>query len=155
MGLETARLLQAVMAGGAAPAEPMLMPPVGVTVRGSTDVIPTEDPMLARAFAFIRDHALEGISGGDVVEAVPLSRREFEKQCKAILGRTPLEQIHHLKLNEAQRLLAQTDLTVTQVAERCGFGDVHHLSRWFRRVTGHSPSDYRDMLRGGAATDEE
>ena len=148
MGLEAAGLLEALMAGGEEPREPIRMPPMGVTVRKSSDVVAAEDPLVARAFAFIREKACEGISVGNVIDAVPLSRREFEKQCKALVGRTPLEQIHHVRLNEAQRLLTQTDLTVTQIAGRCGFGDVHHLSRWFARLTGQRPSEYREGMRG-------
>lgn len=143
MGVAAANLLESMMRGCDEPGKPLLVPPPGVTVRGSTQVVAQDDPLLARALQYIREHACEGISVKQVVAAVPVSRREFEKQCKRLLGRTPLEQIYHVRMNEARRLLTQTRLPVAEVAARCGFSDSQYLSRVFGKAEGATPREYR------------
>jgi AraC-like DNA-binding protein len=76
-----------------------------------------------------------GVSGGYLAEAV-----------KAATGRTPGRLIREARTHEAKRLLARTDLTVRQVADRVGFTDPAYFCRFFRRETGVSPGDFR---RGG------
>ncbi|MDQ0844390.1 AraC-like DNA-binding protein [Streptomyces sp. V1I6] len=76
-----------------------------------------------------------GVSGGYLAEAV-----------KAATGRTPGRLIREARTHEAKRLLARTDLTVRQVADRVGFTDPAYFCRFFRRETGVSPGAFR---RGG------
>ena len=156
MGLLAAQRLSAMMTGDGQDREPgggggeggvVQLPPAGVTVRGSTDIVASGDPHVARALRYIRQHACDGIKVNDVMDVVPISRREFEKQCKTLLGRTPLEQIHHVRMNQARRLLTQTDLSIGEVSHRCGFKNVHYLGRWFGKLTGMTPSEFRAQHR--------
>ena len=153
LGLLGADLLARLIRGEPTPEEPLLLPPAGLTVRGSTDIVASGDPHVARALRFIRQHACSGINVGDVMDAVPISRREFEKSCKSLLGRTPLGQIHHVRMNEAKRLLTQTDLPIGEVSQRCGFNNVHYLGRWFGKAEGCTPSEYRTRHRAAGASD--
>jgi len=57
--------------------------------------------------------------------------------------KTPLEVIHHRIALEGKRLLLKTDLMAKEVAFRLGFEDQSHFSRFFKKETGMSPSDYR------------
>lgn len=142
-GYEAARLLDRLMAGERVPAEPVLVPPLGVATRQSTDVLAIEDRDIARAVRFIREHACDGINVDDVLRHVPLSRRAFEKRFLDRLGRTPHQEILRLKIFRAERLLAETDLTLAAIAERAGFRHAEYLSVAFKRVTGRTPGAYR------------
>ncbi|MBB4699432.1 helix-turn-helix domain-containing protein [Sphaerisporangium siamense] len=62
-------------------------------------------------------------------------------------GRTPGQIIRSAVLTEAQRLLANTDMTCAQVADRLGFEDASYFSRFFRREAGAPPSAYRKQAR--------
>ncbi|RLK60967.1 helix-turn-helix transcriptional regulator [Actinokineospora cianjurensis] len=73
-----------------------------------------------------------GVSPGYLTEAV-----------KAATGRTPSELVRQSRAAEAKRLLARTDLTVRQVADRVGFADAAYFCRFFRREAGVSPGDFR------------
>lgn len=77
-GYEAARLLDFLMAGRSDLPLAHLVPPWGVAVRGSTDVLATDDADVSAAVRFIRAHATEGINVHDVLRAVPLSRRVLE-----------------------------------------------------------------------------
>ncbi|MYW00938.1 helix-turn-helix domain-containing protein [Streptomyces sp. SID3343] len=66
---------------------------------------------------------------------------------KASTGRTPGLLIRRAQAVEAKRLLAGSDLTVRQVADRVGFADPAYFCRFFRRETGRTPGDYRRDIR--------
>ena len=56
--------------------------------------------------------------------------------------------LRHLRLQKAMGLLLQSDLSITQVAERCGFDSIFTFSRSFHRFTGLTARDYRRRFTG-------
>jgi AraC family transcriptional regulator len=69
------------------------------------------------------------------------------------LGRTPMEFIRTLRLDQARRLLINMDYSIGQIARQCGFSSATHFGVAFRRAYGQSPSDFRNNLSAsGAAT---
>lgn len=67
VGFEAAALLDRLMAGGAPPKHPILIPPLGVITRQSTDVVAVPDRLVARALDLIREHACDGWNVDTVV----------------------------------------------------------------------------------------
>ena len=142
-GYEAASLLHRMMAGEKIAPQLLLLAPVGIATRQSTDVVAVRDARLARAVRFIREHACDGISVLDVLKAVPMSRTLLERRFKKILGRTPHDQILRVKIDRAKNILATTDLSVALVAERTGFEHVEYFSVAFKRICGETPGQYR------------
>ena len=147
-GYEAAALLDRLMAGKRVAAKPHLIAPLGVAARQSTDVLAVDDREIARAVQFIREHACAGINVSDLLRAVPLSRRVLEQRFQRLLGRTPREEILHVRLNRVQQLLSETDLPLYLIAERTGFEHVEYLSVVFKRETGRTTSEFRSAARG-------
>ena len=147
VGYEACALLDRLMAGHAPPREPVLVPPTGLVARRSSDVLAVDDPDLAKAIRFIRDHADEPIRVDDVVASVPLSRRVLERRFRQGLGRSPAQEIRRVRLRIAKKLLVETDLPIAQVAAASGFTSAVHFSLRFPRETGLSPSRYRKRFR--------
>jgi LacI family transcriptional regulator len=147
-GYEAAALLDRLMSGKTVPPVAHLIPPLGVAARQSTDVLAVEDRDVAHAVRLIREHACEGINVGDVLRAVPLSRRVLEQRFHRLLGRTPREEILNVRLARVKQLLAETDVPLYAIAERTGFEHVEYLSVVFRRETGGTPSAFRQAARG-------
>jgi LacI family transcriptional regulator len=147
-GYEAAALLDRMMAGKRVAPVAHLIAPLGVVSRQSTDVLAIDDRDIARAVQFIREHACSGINVGDVLRAVPLSRRVLEQRFQKLLGHTPREEILHVRLNRVKQLLIETDLSLYLIAERAGFEHVEYLSVVFKRETGRTPSAFRDGARG-------
>jgi len=143
VGFEAAALLDRLMRGRAAPADPLLVPPLGVSARQSSDILAIDDAEVARALHYIRRHALEGITVEEVMAEVPLSRRMLEHRFRRRLGRTPKEEIQRLRFEEARSLLATTDLPLARISDRLGFHQPAYLSAAFRREAGVTPSAYR------------
>ena len=57
-----------------------------------------------------------------------------------IVGVSPLEYVHRLRLEEAYRLLSDSSRNVSEVAMEVGFDDANYFSRLFRKKMGMSPS---------------
>ena len=146
-GYEAAALLDRMMGGKKVPPKAHLIAPLGVAARQSTDVLAIDDREVAGAVRFIREHACEGINVADLLRQVPLSRRVLEQRFQRSLGRTPHEEILHVRLNRVQRLLAETDLPLYQIAERTGFEHVEYLSVAFKREVGKTPRQFRDEAK--------
>jgi LacI family transcriptional regulator len=142
-GYEAAKLLDRMMAGEAIAPEALLVEPLGVQTRRSTDILAIDDAEIAAALRFIRQHACDGINVSDVLKQTVLSRRVLESRFRRILGRTPHEEITRLRIERVKQLLGSTDLTLAQIANRTGYQHVEYLTVAFKRQVGMSPSKYR------------
>ena len=145
-GYEAASLLDRMMRGEKVDSEPVLVEPLGIQTRQSTDILAINDPEIASAVRFIREQALDGIDVADVTRAVPLSRRVLESRFKKLIGRTPHEEITRVKLERIQELLKETDLSLAEIASRVGFEHVEYMSVFFRKTVGLPPGKYRKQF---------
>ncbi len=76
-----------------------------------------------------------------------VSTRTFARRFREETGTTPLQWLLSQRVNEARRLLEETDLAVEEVAMRAGFGTAASLRDHFRRATSTSPTAYRRSFR--------
>ncbi len=143
IGYEAAALLDRLLAGEKPPAEPVLVPPLGVATRRSTEVLAIEDGDVVAAVRFIREHAHLPLRVIDVLREVPVGRRTLERRCRHALGWGLGEEIRRAHLELACRLLARTDLPMKAVAQQTGFSDFRHMAVVFRQELGMSPTAYR------------
>jgi len=146
-GHEAAALLDLLMQGGKPPSGTLLMRPVEVVARRSTDMLAVTDPVVARALRFIRENANRDIRVADLPVASGVSRRALQNRFRQYLSRTPLEEIHRCRVQRIARLLVETDLTVREIAAASGFDLDAHVSRFFSRQTGDTPLEYRRKNR--------
>ncbi|MDB5327087.1 MAG: xylR 1 [Phycisphaerales bacterium] len=145
VGYLAARQLDTLLHGGtiAAAERHLMVPPLAVCPRLSTDVQSVDDTALATAIAFIREHARSACSVGDVLKVVPVSRSWLERQFQEKLGRTPHEEIVRVRMEHARRLLMDTGEPIRRIAERCGFSAVQNFNRAFISHEGLSPAAFR------------
>jgi len=142
-GHEAAKLLDHLMKGGEMVGQEIPVRPTHIVTRMSTDILTVSDPDVAAALRFIRCNPNRLIQVDDVVEATNVSRRVLEKRFKAILRRSVHQEIRRVRVNNIIPLLVGTDMSITDIALRCGFEGVEHISRYFRKETGASLRDYR------------
>ena len=100
-----------------------------------------------RAKEYVRTHACEGIGVPDVVRQVGASRRIVEKRVREATGRSVLELIRSVRLEEVCRLLKETDLPISEIMARSGYQINSNLSVIFKRVHGMSMRQYRALNR--------
>lgn len=143
IGFTAAELLEDLVRGGNVPRVPLLIPPKGVVVRQSSDVLALGDSDVRLAVRFIRENFRRGIQVDDVVEATGLSRRNLEQRFRAAVGRPIHAEIRRAQLNKARELLASSDLSIHEVAKACGFSAPYYLSTSFRKEYDETPREYR------------
>lgn len=143
VGYRAAQMLDGLLRGDAQPAKPLRISPLKVVGRLSTQNLARADPEVAQAMRFIREHVAKPLNVEDVLQAVPLSRRPLEKRFLRRLGCTILDEIHRAKIERAQRLLVESDLTLAGVARACGFASQTRLNIIFKKLTGDTPGEYR------------
>lgn len=126
---------------------PIVVKPLGVITRESTDTIAIEDVGVASALQYIRRNFRHRISVSDVLQTCSLSRRSMDYRFKKLVGRTPHEEIQRVRLNYVKQLLATTRLPITMIARRAGFEHSEYMTAVFRRVEGTTPTKYRQSHR--------
>jgi LacI family transcriptional regulator len=154
VGYEAAALLARMMAGEPAPTQPVLLASRGVVPRTSTDILAIEDRELAGVIRFMRDHACDGLRLKELLHTTSLSRHTLERRLRAILGRSPKEEILRVQIQSAKDLLTVTDLPASAIAERCGFSDPCSFNRIFHAKVGLPPGAFRQKRRKGLASPE-
>ncbi|HEV7300721.1 MAG TPA: DNA-binding transcriptional regulator [Tepidisphaeraceae bacterium] len=147
IGFEAAALLDRLMRGEAAPRQRILIDPIGVVVRRSSDVLAVDDPDVAAAVRYIAAHASEPIDVQDVARATAVSRRALERRFRRALGRTPHDEVQRVHVARARELLAETDLPLPAVAKASGFMSRERMGHVFRQLTGTTPAAYRKGRR--------
>lgn len=145
IGYEAASRLDLMMRGGRVPRSTAVVPPLGVAVRRSSEFTAIEDPCLAEALRFIREHACRGIRVDDVLESVTVSRSKLQRLFREELGRTIHETIARERIRRVERLLVETELDYEDIARRSGFAYLGYMSTVFRRATGVTPAAYRQQ----------
>jgi LacI family transcriptional regulator len=147
IGYEAARLLTTRMNGEDATETSVFVPPLGVTIRRSTDVLSVDDPDVRLAIRLIRSKACDGLSTDQVANVTSLSRRSLERQFTRALGRSLHDEIVRTKLLAARRLLADTDLKLAAIAARCGFAHAAQLCNVFKKTFGSTPTEHRRLCQ--------
>ena len=142
MGQQAVSLLERLMAGKKVTDQAERVAPIGIVTRQSSDVLAVDDAEVAAAVRHIRQHAFEGLSVKQMLDAVAVNRRTLERRFVKVLGHTPLEEIHRVRLDRVKALL-QTDLPIYEVAVRTGFATPEYLATSFLQATGMTPTDYR------------
>jgi len=143
IGYEAARLLAAKMDGRAGAETSLFVPPLGVAVRRSTDVLAVDDADVRRGLRLIRAKACDGLTPDEVATATDLPRRSLDRQFSKLLGRSIHDEIGRTKLQAARRLLAETNLKLSAVAARCHFAHAAQLCNIFKRTYNETPTEYR------------
>jgi LacI family transcriptional regulator len=142
-GYEAARLLDSLMSGHLGVDHVVQVEPVYVVTRQSSEVMALDDPSVAAALRFIKDHAAQPIDVSHVIERAGVSRRTLERRFARVLGRSISSAITQCRLERAKRLLLETDLPSYRVAVGAGFGTIKTFNRSFRRAAGVAPQRFR------------
>jgi LacI family transcriptional regulator len=143
MGFEAAQLLDRLMNGETAPRDVLLLPPLGVVRRESSDIVTVADEHVAEAVRFIRAHATEPIGVKDLLRRIPRSRRYLEMKFAQLMKRTIHEEIRRAHIEHARHLLSGTTDTVGEVARRSGYNALSRFMEAFQKETGQTPGAYR------------
>ncbi len=114
----------------------------GVEEKGSTARLQPGGAMVQRALAFIAANVLSGITVADVVRHLNVSWRLADLRFREVTGMTIQSALIDARLENVKRLLAKTDMRISDIAQRCGCA-ANVLQNLFRRHFGMSMRDWR------------
>lgn len=124
-----------------------LVPPRGLIIRASSDILAIAHGPTAQALRYIWDNLANRLSVARVADVAAISPRGLHKAFVQRLGRTPIEEITRARLQRAQELLRGGEDKMAVVARKSGFASGRNLFRVFRAAFGETPTDYRARLR--------
>ncbi|MBW8184514.1 AraC family transcriptional regulator [Shewanella nanhaiensis] len=96
---------------------------------------------------FVREHYSRHLAIEELAEVAHLSVSALERRFKKYLTKTPKQFINEVRLENARRLLVETDMPISQVGDATGFTDHSYFSKQFRLFFGELPSEFRKNYR--------
>jgi AraC family transcriptional regulator len=104
------------------------------------------DRRIRRAIELMHAHLNRELPLEEIAAAAFLSPFHFARLFKKLTGASPHAYLATLRVARAQALLAETDLSVSEVSARVGYSSSSHFTKAFRQATGLAPRAYRAAL---------
>lgn len=113
------------------------------------------DAVIRDAQDRMQQHPEDAHSLSSLAAAAGLSERSFGRRFQRATGTTPLRYLLSVRLREARALLQHSDLSIADVAWRCGFSSPSRFAQQFREHVHASPREFRSAVRGKRFTDAD
>lgn len=101
------------------------------------------DQRVQQAIRLMQEQLSRNLVPGEIASAVNLSLAHLRYLFKAETGMSPAQYLRSLRMQEAEKLLKTTFLSVKEVMHRIGVRDESHFTRDFKKAYGMSPAQYR------------
>ena len=101
-----------------------------------------------QAVQYVDAHYMQDISLTQVSDLMEITPQYLSSTFKTQVGKNFTEYINQRRLEEASRLLKETNLAVQQISERVGYNSVQYFARKFKESFGITPTQYRDSPLG-------
>ena len=108
-----------------------------------SDIMSRNYTSIYPAIRYIRDTNPAEIDTASLADRCHISPSCFRRLFRDYAGMAPLEYVNHLKIRQAQKMLQSGLLTVAETAEALGYADASYFSRFYKKITGHSPREDR------------
>ena len=98
---------------------------------------------ISSAITYINEHYNENITLNDITKAAHMHKTSFIANFKAIYNMTTWDYINIKRIEDSLTLLKSTDITILDIATKCGFNSTANFNKIFKKTTGITPSEYR------------
>ena len=98
---------------------------------------------IQNAVNYINENLSNTITLDDIAHAASMSRSYVSSYFKLVTGVSPYEYLLTARVEMAIKLLRKTELSITEIAQKCGFGSLSSFNKTFRRNLGVTPREYR------------
>lgn len=96
---------------------------------------------------YIERNYLLPLTLNDLGNIGSLSNKYISRRFKELYGDTPIRFRDNLRIEAAGRLLKNSNYSIGEIAEKCGFTDIYYFSKIFKKRTGKTPGKYRESIR--------
>ncbi len=114
----------------------------------SKDLVDTKDyaykiDRIKPVLAFIHSHYAEEITLDELAGIIPMSKGQFCRSFKRIIGMSPMSYVIHYRIEESCHLLTDTNKKIADIARQVGFNNISYYNREFSKRFSESPKQYR------------
>lgn len=96
---------------------------------------------------YIHERFSDKLNIADIANAAFISERECYRTFQSVMHMTPTEYIRKYRLQIACRMLADTDETITNISQSCGFGSSSFFGKVFKEMLQMTPLEYRNNMQ--------
>lgn len=115
------------------------------------DILSPSESCKKNRMSVVTDYMIKNIDRvltlQEISSELGISVSSLKRLVNKTYGKSPIAYFTELKMEEAKRLIVDTPLNVTEVAEQLGFSSVHHFSRTFKQKTGTTPTEFEKASR--------
>jgi AraC family transcriptional regulator len=107
---------------------------------------------LQRTTAYIKDHLAQELSLSTIAAVGETSPAHFARLFKYATGLAPHQYVIRCRMDQATRLLTETDMSLSEIGLRVGCADQSHFTALFHKYVSMTPKAYRDKIRTSSAS---
>lgn len=108
---------------------------------------PVQNNPIEQSLKYLERHFHEPLNLKEMADKVFLNPAYFSTLFKQKTGKTFIEKLTELRIQEAKKKLALTEEKISAISEDTGFVNIRHFNRVFKHETGMTPKDYRERTR--------
>ena len=101
-----------------------------------------------RTRIYLDRHYLEPLTLDGIAQAMGVSKYHLDRVFLKTMDCTPIQYIIRRRMARAQTLLASTRDTIQHIAAQCGYDNYNYFTVLFRKTTGKTPREYRNIMQG-------
>jgi two-component system response regulator YesN len=119
---------------------------VEVTQKVENNRSEKSESLIEKAEAFINRNYMKDISLDDISRYCNISSYYFSKLFKQETGENYVEYLSRVRIENAKKMLSESEASVKEISFSVGFSDPNYFSRAFKKYEGVSPTEYKDAL---------
>lgn len=123
----------------------------GVKVESNDDIYQTTDKynhLVDKVITFMKNNYFEKLTLASVSEKFFVSTWHLCRVLKRETGRSFVDILNQIRINKAKELLRNTNWKVYEIARRVGYRELTYFSNMFKKTTGYTPNEFRNMKPG-------
>lgn len=124
-------------------------------IRDAQETSEDSNHYVEAALKFIHDNYMRSLNVPDIGEAVSVNPIYLNRLFKSVTGNTLSNYLNQYRCERARTLLAQTQDTVSEISDACGFSEIRSFIRFFKKYYDETPTEYRKRIRGRARETEK
>ncbi len=120
-------------------------------IRETQDVDEVNDDLLEKVKSFIDNNISENITVKDISDYVCVEYKYFSHHFALRYGMRLKQYIRRKRVELAKEMIVNSDMNMTAIAEKCGFGTIHYMTRVFKNEENLSPTEFRRRFKNSHA----
>ncbi|MEP7320352.1 MAG: AraC family transcriptional regulator [Saprospiraceae bacterium] len=106
-----------------------------------------DNDKIERVYSHVKEHFKDTITLEEISDLVSMEVPSFCRYFKRVTGKTFTVFVNDFRVSHACKLLAETNMSVSEICFESGFNNSSHFNRLFKNITGKTPHAYREEVQ--------